>query len=795
MARHSNFIVRGGANFNTLYQELNKAQKRMNVFKSTMTKTMKGLGLALSGIAIARGVKNSTKAAITVESSMAQLSRTMGDNASEFEDWAKTQSKAFGMARDEAFKYGATYSNLISTFTKSTKETTKYTTDSLKASAVVASATGRTMEDTMERIRSGLLGNTEAIEDLGINVNVAMLESTEAFRKFAKDRSWQQLTFQEQQQIRLMAILEQAYAKYGDSLAGTTATKQMMFLATLKNIRLNLGQAFLPIYNVVLPALTSLASKIESVTAKLAAFTQALFGKSVKTQVKNTQAQAGAVEELGDATEKAGKQAKGALAGFDEINSLNMNEGGGSGVVGGVGVDTEELVTETDDGTGGVMGTVATKAVEMATKVREAFTNMKNAIIENKNIIIPALGAIAGAIAGVYLALKAPAILATVATLIDKVKKFGLAIKGAWAFLAAHPIVAVVAAIGALIGALVGAYLTNDEFRARVDKLWERIKIALTPVIQKLGEVLQWLWDSVLLPVGKVIKDVLVVAFDALTYAVKWLWEYVLVPLGNFVIQSLVPVLVELAKIIGTIIKVAVEALIKVFEYLWHNVLEPLLEWLGSTFKPIFEVTGNGIKTIIEGLQTIFDGLIKFITGVFTGNWRKAWDGVLQIFRGVGDVIKGIVNTVLGYIESMVNGMISAINYGIDKINNMVKSINKVLSKLGMPTISFNVPRIPEVRIPRLKNGGITDVNNPFWAIVGDNPTQKEVISPLDDLMEMITSAVGTAIMASNQFDTSNNDNSPIILQIDGTTFARIIGPYVDKESERIGDSLVIQTI
>ena len=66
----------------------------------------------------------------------------------------------------------------------------------LKASSVIASATGRTMEDVMDRIRSGLLGNTEAIEDLGVNVNVALLESTDAFKKFAGDKSWNQLDFQ-----------------------------------------------------------------------------------------------------------------------------------------------------------------------------------------------------------------------------------------------------------------------------------------------------------------------------------------------------------------------------------------------------------------------------------------------------------------------------------------------------------------------------------------------------------------------------------------------------------------------
>ena len=50
-----------------------------------------------------------------------------------------------------------------------------------------------------------------------------------------------------------------------------------------------------------------------------------------------------------------------------------------------------------------------------------------------------------------------------------------------------------------------------------------------------------------------------------------------------------------------------------------------------------------------------------------------------------------------------------------------------------------------EISIPRLAAGGITDVNNPFMAVVGDNRTQREVVSPLDDLLGMITSAVNSA--------------------------------------------------
>ena len=713
----SNFIVRGGGNFNPLYQEFNKAQKKMSSFQKGISGTMKTIGAALGGLAVGKLIKDSTAAAMGVESSMDNIARNMGQSSEAFNNWVQTQSKSLAMAKDEAYQYGSTFSNLLGSFIDDAKETSDQTQELMKAAAIISSKTGRTYDDVANRIRSGMLGSTEAIEDLGVYTQVSMLESTEAFEKFANGKSWNQLDFQMQQQIRLAAILEQSFNRYGDSLAGTTQTKQQIFLATLKNIRLNLGQAFLPIYNVILPALTSLASKIESITASLAAFTQALFGKSVKAQTKQTQAQAAAIGELGDATEEAGKQAKGSLAGFDEINKLGKADGGaGAGAVGGIGA-IESPIIETDDGTGGAMGQMATKASEAAEKIRTAFTNMKNAIVENKDLILPAIGAIVGALVGL-------AAYNGINSLIGSFKLFLTGIKLAWAALLAHPMVAIAAAIGALVGAFIVAYNTNDEFRESVDKVWARIKDALTPVIQTLGDVLTWLWQSVIVPVGKVLIDILKVAFEGVSYSVEWLWQNVLEPLGKFLIAVLGPILSGLATVITTILKVAIEALIKVFEYLWYNVFKPLTQWLGDTFKPVFEDMGEGIRLIIGGLQKTFEGLIEFITGVFTGDWENAWNGVKKVFEGVFDSLYGIVKAPLNLIVRAINKVIGGVNKFRIDIPDWAAKIASIAGFKG-GSIGFNIPKIPE-----LANGAVIPPNSEFLAILGDQKSGKNIEAP-----------------------------------------------------------------
>lgn len=188
----------------------------------------------------------STKVAGDFESALNQVNRTLGGSSSIIKDFANNNALAFNMSEKAAMKYGAVYSNLLSSFISEQEDNAKLTESLLRQSAVVASWTGRSIEDVMDRIRSGLLGNTEAIEDLGINVNVAMLESTEAFKKFANGKSWNQLDFQTQQLIRLFAILEQSVDVYGEKLNETKLGSLAKMKALIEDIARGFGDILLP---------------------------------------------------------------------------------------------------------------------------------------------------------------------------------------------------------------------------------------------------------------------------------------------------------------------------------------------------------------------------------------------------------------------------------------------------------------------------------------------------------------------------------------------------------------------
>lgn len=345
-----------------------KVREQSNSIGSAFGNLAKFAGFAILGKKLLDVGMYSAQTALEVSASMNQIKRQMGESSQSFLKWVNDNANAMNMGVGEATNYGAVYSNLFSGFIKDTNKLSAYTAKMLQTSAVVAEGSGRSITDVMERIRSGLLGNTEAIEDLGINVNVAMIESTEAFKKFANGQSWQQLDYQTQQQIRLMAILEQATAKYGDTLSNSVNGSISLFKSLMKDSALNLGNAMLPIINAIMPVLNSFAMVLKNVTAKLAEFIALMFNKkaTVKDGVGGAVGDmgnamkdaAGGAGDLADAVDDAGDSAGGladnlgdsaknakkaakellGLLGFDEINILQKpkdDDAGGSGGGGG----------------------------------------------------------------------------------------------------------------------------------------------------------------------------------------------------------------------------------------------------------------------------------------------------------------------------------------------------------------------------------------------------------------------------------------------------------------------------
>lgn len=114
-----------------------------------------------------------------------------------------------------------------------------------------------------------------------------------------------------------------------------------------------------------------------------------------------------------------------------------------------------------------------------------------------------------------------------------------------------------------------------------------------------------------------------------------------------------------------------------------------------------FQVFSEGINSIMTSIQGIFQGLITFITGVFTGDWAAAWEGVKQIFgnafAALVDLCKTPINAVIALINKAVDGINSLFGGGITIPDWVPEAFG------GGKTFSLSLPHLP-----MLANGGFT---------------------------------------------------------------------------------------
>lgn len=231
----------------------------------------------------------------------------------------------------------------------------------------------------------------------------------------------------------------------------------------------------------------------------------------------------------------------------------------------------------------------------------------------------------------------------------------GGALAGVFGSLGAGPIIAIFAGIALAIGLVVldikDLWDNSEAFRTAVTEIWASISTMLTNV-----------WNSFLLPVFEAIKAIILSIVDES-----------LIPLYDSFKQSLEDIAIELS----TFLKIA-EPFISTLADLFGKIIPPILEILGANFKCTFAIISNvmtvafqTISGIVKNLLKVLGGIITFITGVFTGNWRKAWQGVVNmlggIFGGIGVIMKGAINGVIGVINGAIGG-----------INSLIGTVNKI---------------------------------------------------------------------------------------------------------------------
>lgn len=215
---------------------------------------------------------------------------------------------------------------------------------------------------------------------------------------------------------------------------------------------------------------------------------------------------------------------------------------------------------------------------------------------------------------------------------------------------------------------------------------------------------------------------------------------------GN-TITKVMPYINRIAKVIGSVLVFAVKAVSPVVQKMAStfsivftsvfnivskivNKLKPVFNGIGIVIKAVmavvkteittaFRIAANviesaagSIKQVISGITKVFNGILDFISGVFTGNWKKAWEGVKNIFGGCFEALAGLCKV-------PINAVIGLINSAIEGINSISVDIPDGIPLVGGKHIGFSIPKIPALAkgTPNWL-GGLAQINEKGGEIV-----------------------------------------------------------------------------
>ncbi|MEO3150657.1 phage tail protein, partial [Turicibacter sanguinis] len=510
----------------------------------------------------------------------------------------------------------------------------------------------------------------------------------------------------------------------------------------------------------------------------------------------------GQVGNLGDSLDSAGtsadktkKKLQNLLGGFDELNTISFDTSSDSGSsgTGGVGAGASGLdFGSLGNWDGYDLGEPDTSGiVRAAEKVKEVFRNIARFISENKAIILAIIG---GLVAGVATYLGIMALGGTVGDVIAAFQLLPVFIAEACSGVIGSvvglvtgiswPAVAIAAVIAGIVASFIYLWQTSDDFRQSLIEGWNNLVSIITPLVQSVVAIFKTLGDmfwTFLKPIVIIFADFFVTCIDNIVQVVMSFWNNVLAPFVQFFADCVKKLVDGIAEIWASW-KPTIEQIGNILIIIWNTTLKPFINWLGGVFIDAFRNLGSYIKPILDDLKRAFSGLVDFITGVLTGNWRKAWQGIVDVFGGV---FGGIVDIA----KSPLNAVISLVNSAISSLNRISVSIPSWVPGFGGKSFGISIPKIP-----MLARGGM--IGSPTLAMIGE-AGYNEAVVPLDRDAKAVSMIAELLAEKMPQGASSGNSDSfgggDLILMIDGSVIGKVALQQLRK-MQRQGNITLIPT-
>lgn len=227
--------------------------------------------------------------------------------------------------------------------------------------------------------------------------------------------------------------------------------------------------------------------------------------------------------------------------------------------------------------------------------------------------------------------------------------------------------------------------------------IFDIINLILGSVEKITGSTREWAKNLDFAPLLRSVKNLLEKVkplVEKIGDALAWVWENVILPLGKWAIETALPVVIDAVATAFEALDAILEVLKPIFKWIWDHMLKPLAEWTGGTvieiikgITEVFKGIAEVFKKISEGEdwgkvgKYIWDGLIKGLKSV--GSWL--WDKLTDIFWDIVDFVKDLFgihspSTVFeeigkNTIDGFINGIKNFASSCLGPIKNWAKGV------------------------------------------------------------------------------------------------------------------------
>lgn len=773
---------------------------------------------------------------------------TMSDKVNEF---AKNAMTSAGLSETMAKRYVGTFGAMSKSFGFSEAQAYDMSTALTQLTGDVASFYNISQDLAYIKLKSVFTGETETLKDLGVVMSQSALDQYALANGYGKTTS--EMTEQEKVALRLAFVQKQLSAASGDFIrtSDSWANQVRVMQLQLQSLKATVGQGLINIFTPVLKVINVLLGKLATLANAFKSFTELITGKKSSGQTSgsgagltgdasgvqdtadaygqaadNASKLADSTEDVADATKDAAKAANGYLSPLDEINRYSTQNtsstaskvpssgtgSGGSpgGLAGAVGSVDYGKVAEGETALDKISKS-AEKLAELLKKLWKPFQDAWKK--EGKNTISAAQIALSGiaklaksvgrSLVEVWTNGTGTTMLTTMLRIAQNVlKTIGNIASGfadAWnknnvgtqiIQNIANALVVVMQFIER-IAADTATWAANLDFYPLLESI-SNLTSAFAPILESIGNVLEWIYNNIVLPMLKWVIEVgLPTVINLVSKVATFLADHQsiveafgaaligafaaakIAGLASIIIKNVSGIAMAAKGLIslmtgtggimggikaiataigpGGVFVLAVGACIAIGVLLyknWDKIKEmagKVWDWISNKTRRFVENIGNKLRGLATKMTTIW-GNIKAsahqkwnaIWSTVSGFAERIKNAIVDKFTSVKNTVADVFNGMRDAIRSVLNNIISVVNGAISKVNGVVSAIEsafsfgpwKVPTPFGSKTIGFKAtfPRVPTV--PYLAKGAVIPPRSEFLAVLGDQKQGNNIETP-----------------------------------------------------------------